>query len=226
MDICLIKNRGATLIEFTVAMFVFVAIIATVSGLFYGTRIASQQAEEYTKAIFLSREGLEAVRSIRSDNFDALTVGTHGISISEGNWVLDGSHDMNGKFKREIIITETETGLKLAKSEVTWNITPARELSFSLVEYFSLWEEVNYNLVVSSGDFGSVTDPGEGSYFYNVGQIVDLLAVADEEYTFESWTGDVSNIDDVYSASTTIQMDEDANIVANFISLGGPIMPL
>jgi hypothetical protein len=42
------------------------------------------------------------------------------------------------------------------------------------------------------------------------------MALSDTGYHFVSWTGDVCNIADVNSAVTTIHMDCDSSIVANF----------
>jgi hypothetical protein len=73
-----------------------------------------------------------------------------------------------------------------------------------------------YNLSVSSTEGGSVTTPGEGVFTYDEGAVVDLLAEAEEDYLFVEWTGDVGTIADVYAASTTITMNGDYTITANF----------
>jgi hypothetical protein len=75
---------------------------------------------------------------------------------------------------------------------------------------------VIYNLSISSTEGGSVTEPGEGVLTYDEGEVVDLLAEAGEDYLFVEWTGDVSTIDDIYAAETTITMNGDYFIIANF----------
>lgn len=81
-------------------------------------------------------------------------------------------------------------------------------------------EEVpQYNLTISSTEGGSVTSPGEpGPYTYDEGEVVNLVANAEEGYHFVNWTGDVSSIDNVNAASTTIMMNDDYSISANFIA--------
>jgi hypothetical protein len=74
-----------------------------------------------------------------------------------------------------------------------------------------------YDLTTSSTEGGLVTEPGEGMFTYDEGTVVDLVAEADEGYRFDEWTGDVSTIDDVYAATTTIPMNGDYSITANFI---------
>lgn len=73
-----------------------------------------------------------------------------------------------------------------------------------------------YDLTISSSAGGSVTTPGEGTFSYDAGTVVDLRAMADEGYDFVDWTGDVGTIDYVYYHSTTITMDSDKSITANF----------
>ena len=63
-----------------------------------------------------------------------------------------------------------------------------------------------YNLTIASTEGGSVTTPGQGteSFNYDEGEVVNLVAEADEGYRFQNWSGDVESIDDVNAASTTI----------------------
>jgi len=76
---------------------------------------------------------------------------------------------------------------------------------------------VTYNLTISSMDGGSVITPGEGIFTYGKEAIVDLVAEAEEGYRFLEWTGNVSTIADVYDASTTITMNSDCSITAEFV---------
>jgi hypothetical protein len=76
-----------------------------------------------------------------------------------------------------------------------------------------------YNLTISSTAGGSVTAPGEGAFIYNVGTAVSLVAAPDTGYRFVNWTGDVGNIANVNAVSTTITMNGDYSITANFEEL-------
>jgi hypothetical protein len=75
---------------------------------------------------------------------------------------------------------------------------------------------VQYNLTISSTEGGEVTNPGEGTFTYDEGTLVDLVAEADEGYLFVNWIGNVNAIANVYAASTTITMNGDYSITANF----------
>ena len=79
------------------------------------------------------------------------------------------------------------------------------------------FEEIpEYDLTISSTEGGSVTTPGEGTFTYDGGTVADLVAEADEGYRFENWTGDVDTIADINAATTTITMQGDYTITANY----------
>lgn len=73
-----------------------------------------------------------------------------------------------------------------------------------------------YQLAVSGASGGSVTTPGPGTFAYDAGTVVQLLAAPDDGYQFHSWTGDITAIGDPSAASTTITMNANYAIVANF----------
>ena len=73
-----------------------------------------------------------------------------------------------------------------------------------------------YNLTISSSDGGNVTTPGEGTFTYNYGTVVSLVATADANYHFVNWTGDVGTVGNVSAATTNITMNGNYSIVANF----------
>jgi len=73
-----------------------------------------------------------------------------------------------------------------------------------------------YELTISSTSGGLVSAPGEGTYPYGAGILVQLVATPAEGYEFRSWTGDIANISDPNTVSTTITMNGNYAIVANF----------
>ncbi len=73
-----------------------------------------------------------------------------------------------------------------------------------------------YTLAIASTDGGLVTTPGEGTSTYDEGRVVDLVAEAEQDYLFVSWTGDVDTIANVNNATTTITMLDHYSITANF----------
>jgi hypothetical protein len=77
-------------------------------------------------------------------------------------------------------------------------------------------------LMVSSTEGGSVTTPGEGTFFYPLGNMVTLVAEASGGYQFASWSGDVDTIADVDAATTTITMDSSYSVRADFRQTSSP----
>ena len=73
-----------------------------------------------------------------------------------------------------------------------------------------------FDLTISSSAGGTVTDPGEGTFTYAQGTEVDIVAGAEEGYSFVNWTGDVGTIADASDATTLINMNGDYTITANF----------
>jgi hypothetical protein len=76
-----------------------------------------------------------------------------------------------------------------------------------------------YDLSISGTQGGSVTEPGEGVFTYDVGTVVDLIAVPGVDHLFVGWTGDVDTIADASAAATTITMYDDYSVTANFESV-------
>jgi len=76
-----------------------------------------------------------------------------------------------------------------------------------------------YLLQTATTTGGTITAPGVGQFPYSSGTVVNITAVADTGYTFLNWTGSGVTADKVAnpsSASTTITMDGNYTIQANF----------
>jgi len=81
---------------------------------------------------------------------------------------------------------------------------------------------IQYKLVISSTAGGSVTTPGEGTFTYDEGTAVNLVAKPDEGYQFVNWTGDVDTIANVNATQTTTTMDGNYSLRANFEAIVPP----
>jgi uncharacterized repeat protein (TIGR02543 family) len=75
---------------------------------------------------------------------------------------------------------------------------------------------LGYELTTNSTAGGSVTTPGEGTFPYDCGMVVNLAAISEAGYRFANWTGDSATIANVGNATTTITMNDDYSITANF----------
>jgi hypothetical protein len=94
-----------------------------------------------------------------------------------------------------------------ATTNITMDGTKSVTANFALL---------GYNLAVHSTGGGSVITPGEGTFTYDEGTVVNLVAEAEEGYHFVNWAGDVDTIAGVNNAATTITMNDNYTITANF----------
>jgi len=92
----------------------------------------------------------------------------------------------------------------------------AMDDDYSITANFEEIPTANYFLSISSTTGGSVTTPGEGTFIYDANSVVQLAADALEGYRFVNWTGNVGSLANVNAASTTITMNDDYSINANF----------
>ncbi len=75
---------------------------------------ASLQAQE------LAEEGLEALRSLRDQNWSLLTPGSHGIVLSSNLWALQSASDTANGFTRSVTLTDLNANEKYVLATVTW----------------------------------------------------------------------------------------------------------
>jgi len=100
---------------------------------------------------------------------------------------------------------------------VTSTIADGTGVAVSENVHFDPWLTAYlYALEISSTGGGSVLIPGEGTFTYDPGTKVDLVAITEGFYYFYEWTGDVGTIADVNSAATNITMNDDYSITADF----------
>ena len=104
------------------------------------------------------------------------------------------------------------TNIQLSDMDGNVGTAAARNGTFTVTPVAN----ITYNLTISSTDGGNVTEPGEGTFTYNASEVVDLKAVADTGYEFVNWSGDVGWIADVNANETTITMNDNYTIMANF----------
>ena len=79
----------------------------------------------------------------------------------------------------------------------------------------------SYTLTIDSTAGGAVTVddmsvPGKATLTYDAGTVVDLIAAPSPDYRFVEWTGDVKTIAHINAASTTITMQGNYEVTANF----------
>lgn len=134
-----VSISGQSLIEILLAVAVFMVGVVTIGYLMFDSQTSLRQSIEMTQATLLSREGIEAVRGIGLNDFDAIPPGTYGLAQSGGVWTLSSTQDSTGKFTRSITISDVDIETKQTVSSVSWNTSDVRENTVSLTEYITDW---------------------------------------------------------------------------------------
>ena len=91
-------------------------------------------------------------------------------------------------------------------------MTSNKTVTANFVEETPAVTEYTLTMAVDPADSGT-TSPAVGTHDYDDGTVVDITATAADGYLFDGWTGDVA---DDASASTTVTMDADQTVTANF----------
>jgi Divergent InlB B-repeat domain len=107
------------------------------------------------------------------------------------------------------------------------SVTITMDDDCSLVANFEAIPSTQYTLTISSTEGGGVTTPGEGTFRYAAGTVVDLVTESEEGYKFFTWTGDIATMAEFNASSSTahvqpprhfsITMESNYAITANFI---------
>lgn len=149
---------------------------------------------------------------ISSTEGGSVTIPSEGtITYDEGEVVnLEATPDVGYRFVNWTGDVDDIADVEDATTTITMND------SYSITANFEEIHEDQYNLIISSTIGGEVTAPGEGIFNYDEGTDVNLVAVADEGYQFNSWTGDVDDIANIEDATTTVTMNQDCSLTANF----------
>ena len=147
-------QSGQSLVELLIAMAVFVLVVSAVTFIILDVYLADRVAQERTRATFLAKEGMEATRSIRDNNWDDLTNGDHGLAIIGDNWTFQGSQeDVSSQLKegiRKITVGEIDADRKKITSQVTWELTEARQQGVTIITYLTNWAKSTVLMTCSS----------------------------------------------------------------------------
>lgn len=173
------KSNGFTILEVILAMAVFITFSTASVMVILQSYNANRLGEEMTVANQFAAEGLEAVRSVKNQNYNNLlnTLGT-GVNRSPGGvWYFTGpndtlTHNSSDEYIRTVKVEDVQrdpdgnivssgtldSDTKKITSEVTWNFNSARAESLSLVTYLTNWrKQLGDGILVYSE--GTITPP-------------------------------------------------------------------
>jgi prepilin-type N-terminal cleavage/methylation domain-containing protein len=142
-------NTGFSLLELVLAVAIFSLGSFAMATMLIDSNISTRLSTERTEALFHAKEGIEAVRSIRDNDWSDLVEGSAGLAVDPNTslWTLSGSSDSigdNDKYTRTVSIsTDPENeNLKNVSVNIAWNFTPSRIASTTLSTIFSDWIHV------------------------------------------------------------------------------------
>jgi len=98
----------------------------------------------------------------------------------------------------------------------------------SVTANFSPFGITTYILTISINGNGT-TKPSEGDHSYTKGKVVSITAIPEEGWYFDGWSGDTGTIANVNNQTTTITMNNDAEITVNFgreDDITAPVIPV
>ncbi len=148
----------------------------------------------------------------------SVSASINGVEYASGTTDAQGEYGISSAFRvsaDDPVTPAVEGGTNGDTINLYVDGIPAGSTTFSSgsVDTLDLSVTIEYTLTVSSGAGGSVTTPGEGGFTYDAGTVVNLVATPASGYQFSSWTGSVANS---ASASTTVTMDGNKSVTANF----------
>jgi hypothetical protein len=150
--------------------------------------------------------------SISSTQGGTVTTPGEGTRTYDADTVVNlvATKDAGYRFVNWTGDVDTIANVNAASTTITMND------NYSISANFQAIPPAQYSLTICSTAGGSVTTPGQGTFTYDAGTVVGLVAEAEEGYEFAGWTGDVGSIADINAASTNITMDGHYSITADF----------
>lgn len=151
-------RSGFLLVDILLGVAVFAIIIgALTSGLAFSHREVLGSGDR-VRAAYVAEQSLEAVRSIRDQDFAALTEGTHGLTIQDGLWTLSGTGSVTEAGYNTAVSLANATDDRIAVTvNVSWNFGANRSGNLELHGEVGNWRQT-----VTPGDWSTVSE--DGSY--------------------------------------------------------------
>ncbi len=192
------KQSGVLLLEVVIALGLFSVLLTITPLYFIGQRFSEVEAERRSQAVAYAREGIEAVKSIRDNDFDTLAAGTFGLSTSTNAWTFSGSSNTENNITREITLTAIDSRRYLVESNVSWTTLTGVQNNMVFRTHLSNWREAQGNMAddfiidvtnadIDAGDNTLVT----GITIQNIGSSTTTVVSIDSSWTSNSRIRDI-----------------------------------
>lgn len=139
----------------------------------------------------------------------------HSLALKSDGTVWSWGYNDHGQLG-DGTITERHTPVQVT------GLTEVGAVAAGLNHSFALTDANAYTLTMAQYGNGAVTPP-VGSHAYSTGASVNITATPATNWSFVNWTGDVGTVADANSANTTVSMDDDYVITANFNRVAGTL---
>ena len=151
--------------------------------------------------------------TIASNSGGSVTTPGEGEFAYDAKTVVNLMAEANAGYRFVIWIGNVATiaDVNAATTTITMNN------DYSITARFEEIPPDQYSLTIASTTGGQVTTPGEGTFLYDEGTLVNLVAEAEDGFHFVNWTDDVAAIANLNLAITTITMNGDYTITSNFV---------
>jgi len=144
------------------------------------------------QALLLAKEGIEATRAMRDNDFNPLADGAHGITFGTSTWAFTGTSDTASGFTRTVTVSAFDHRTKKIISTVTGPHASSATLTTALVDIdqdLGMAHYVTFDL--SSDSLGDGNRELDGMIIKNIG----FFPVVIDKVT--GWWGDNSLIQTV-----------------------------
>jgi len=146
------KSKGFSLVELVMAIAIFMIYAGGLTIAATGSHLTRLENAKFVQANFYFEEAWEAIKTIRNNNWSAITNGSHGLSSSGGSWTFSGGFDTYDGFSRLVTVSDVRRGpsgdivlsggtvdpdTKLIAIEVTWSPVPTKNLSMNAQSYLT-----------------------------------------------------------------------------------------
>lgn len=194
---------GSLLLEAIIAIGIFAIFLGGIAlSLLVGERSTIVSGDR-GRGAFLAEQQLEAVRQMRSTNFDSVTTGAHGVSLVGNSWAFSGTSITTNGYKTKVDVVSKGTDWLEVSSTVTWDFGNTRSGSVVLTSYLTNWRKTatvgnwsamtrianlsiggtpEYQKIAVSGTYAFVTSSrasgGKGLYVFDISNPASPVRIA------------------------------------------------
>lgn len=158
MFCCLKEKKGQSLLEVVVSIAFFAFASGAVFLLLQSQILRVRYVQQATQATNYAAEGIHAVRSMRDRDWNTLTAGVYGLSLTNGQWNFATSTALSDGMTRSVTIAAPSTGIRNVQVSVHWVSASAVSESTSLQTTLTNWKTATPPLL--SGDWKNLRTLG------------------------------------------------------------------